>query len=200
MHIKTIDGIGFFFERIIALTLLFFNLTPTLIARPNTLIAEDMATYSTIGSISRNEQLALSFYDINEVPVINVPGPQNGTEDTPLTFNTANGNPISITDGDNDNQSITIAVTNGIFYLSTTSGLTGSGNGSSSLSYSGTLADINTALNNSYFISPFNYNGSASVAITTDDGTGGIDAETIGITIAAVNDPPLIRLCPVQQK
>ncbi len=79
----------------------------------------------------------------------------------------------------------------GHFTLSTTSGLSGSGNGTASLSYSGTLTSINNALNGSSFKGTENYTGSASVTIAANDGSGGTDSETINITVTGVNDPPV---------
>ncbi|MBN1416061.1 MAG: hypothetical protein JW973_13250, partial [Bacteroidales bacterium] len=128
----------------------------------------------------------------NDNPVITVPEDQTVAEDVNLVFNVANSNLISISDADNDNQSITITVTNGTFTLSTTTGLTGSGSGTASLSYIGTLVNINAALNNAYFKGTLNFTGSASVSIASDDGNGGTDSESIPITVTEVNDPPVI--------
>ncbi len=125
--------------------------------------------------------------------MITVPGAQSVAEDVSLVFNNANGNLISIADPDNTSLSFTVNVSNGTFTLSTLSGLTGSGNGGNSLSYSGTLVSINNALTGASFKGTENYYGSASVTIAADDGSGGTDSENINITVNAVNDAPVLN-------
>jgi hypothetical protein len=62
----------------------------------------------------------------------------------------------------------------------------------------GTLVDINAALNGLTFDPTTNYNGPASLAVTLSDqgntGSGGTltDSDTIGITINPVNDAPVL--------
>src|SRR5205085_3695555 len=82
--------------------------------------------------------------------------------------------------------------------LNGTTGLTGvTGDGTSTVSFSGTSADINTALNGLSYAPTGNYNGSDTLTITTNDnghtGSGGAlqDQDTVAITINAVNDAPV---------
>ncbi len=121
-----------------------------------------------------------------------MPGAQTVTEDANLVFNTTNSNRISIADPENNNQTVTISSTNGTFTLSTLSGLSGSGNGTGALAYSGTLTNINAALNNAYYLGNLNYNGSAAVSVSTDDGNGGTDSKTINISVTPDNDHPVL--------
>src|SRR5204863_4225551 len=64
--------------------------------------------------------------------------------------------------------------------------------------FTGTLASINAALNGLTFAPTSNYNGPATVQITTDDqgnsGAGGTlsDTDTVNITINPVNDVPTV--------
>jgi hypothetical protein len=64
--------------------------------------------------------------------------------------------------------------------------------------FTGTVANINAALNGLVFAPTADYNGAASVQITTDDqgshGIGGplTDTDTIAITINPVNDAPVL--------
>ena len=66
-----------------------------------------------------------------------------------LTFSALNGNPLSLTDVDvrTDSMLLTINISAGTVNLSTLAGLSGSGDGTGSLSYTGTLTALNTALN-----------------------------------------------------
>lgn len=70
------------------------------------------------------------------------------------------------------------------------------GNGTDSMTFTGTMASVNAALNGMSFMPPANYNGPASISITTNDlgnsGFGGplSDSDTINVTITPVNDKP----------
>ena len=137
---------------------------------------------------------------INDAPVVSVPdaaaNPQSTDEDIPLTF--AAANLISIGDVDGDDQAVTITVIGGFFDLSGTAGLTGlSGDGTDALSFGGSLADINAALANATFTPDAEFSGTASVEVTTNDGTA-IDTETISITVNPVNDTPVNTLPAAQ--
>ena len=127
-------------------------------------------------------------------PVVNAPATQNVERETYLVFNSTNSNLISITDADDDNQTVTITVTNGSFFLEDVTGLTSAsftGTGQQEItagapvSFSGSLDDVNAALSESSFYPTNGYAGPASVQITTDDGTGNTDTKTISITVLA---------------
>ena len=64
------------------------------------------------------------------------------------------------------------------------------------MTFRGTQADINTALNNLSFQPLANFNGAAALAISTNDqGNGGggalVDTDTVAITVLPVNDAPV---------
>ena len=59
------------------------------------------------------------------------------------------------------------------------------------MTFSGTQAAINTALNGLAFAPNANFNGSASIQMVTTDGSL-TDTDNINITVNAVNDPPTI--------
>src|SRR5262249_55402774 len=111
----------------------------------------------------------------------------------------ASGNAISISDVDAGSSSVqvTLAVTNGVLNLAGTSGLTVSGNGTGTVVVTGSLTNINTALNGLTFQPNANYNGSANLTVTTNDqgntGSGGAlsDTDTVAITVNPVNDAPV---------
>src|SRR5262249_31932166 len=90
----------------------------------------------------------------------------------------------------------TLAVTNGVLNLAGTSGLTVAGNGTGTVVVTGSLANINTALNGLTFQPNANYNGGANPTGTTNDqgktGPRGppSDTDTVAITVNAVNDAP----------
>ena len=113
-----------------------------------------------------------------------------------------NGNQISIADVDAGAGSVqvTLTGTNGTLTLAGIAGLTfttGDGTADATMTFTGTVANINTALNGLSFAPTANFNGAASLQITTNDqgntGTGGaqIDTDTVAITVNAVNDAPV---------
>src|SRR6185295_2664883 len=122
------------------------------------------------------------------------------------TFSSANGNAISIADVDagGSNVQVTLAATNGVLTLAGTAGLTVSGNGTGTVTVTGTLTNINTAINGLVFQPTGNFSGSANLTVTTNDqgntGSDGAlgDVDTVAITVNAVNDAP-VNTVPVAQ-
>ena len=117
-------------------------------------------------------------------------------------FNLANGNRIQIADADALSASVqvTLSVSNGVLTLGGTAGLsftTGDGNNDATLVFTGTVANINTALATLTYTPTSNYNGADTLSIVTNDlgnsGTGGArsDSDTVAITVNAVNDAPV---------
>jgi hypothetical protein len=87
---------------------------------------------------------------------------------------------------------VTLTATNGVLSLSGTTGLSfsgGDGTADASMTFTGTITNINTALAGLTFAPTGNYNGAASVQIVTSDqgntGSGGAqsDSDTVNITV-----------------
>ncbi|HSF11045.1 MAG TPA: DUF4347 domain-containing protein [Nitrospirales bacterium] len=113
---------------------------------------------------------------VNDAPVNTVPGAQSTNEDTSLTFSSVNSNQISISDIDAGGNPIevTVSVTNGALSLSGTTGLTftgGDGTADTTMTFRATVTDINTALNGLTYIPTAEYNGGATLTITSVDNT-----------------------------
>ncbi|MEO2109210.1 MAG: hypothetical protein ABGZ36_26700, partial [Actinomycetota bacterium] len=139
---------------------------------------------------------------VNLTPVNSVPGTQTTQIDTALAFTDFRGNLISISDADAGSNmlQVTLAGTNGTVTLinpdpdGALTYSTGDGTEDVSMTFTGTIADINTALQWVVFRPDGDFTGTAGLTITTDDqgyfGTGGAktDADTIDITVAAVPD------------
>jgi parallel beta-helix repeat protein/VCBS repeat-containing protein len=141
----------------------------------------------------------------NDAPVNNVPGTQIGAEDTPLVFSTVTGNRIWTSDSDVGPGllEVTLTATQGTLTLAGGTGLTftvGTGTGEATMTFTGTLADINAALDGLSFAPTPGYSGLASLSIASNDlggsGAGGPQgaSDTIDITVVAVNDAPTIDL------
>ena len=138
----------------------------------------------------------------NVAPVNTVPAGQTVNEDTALVFSSANGNAITVSDADAGTinaMQVTLSVTNGVLTLGGVAGLSFSSgaNGSATMTFTGTIASINTALNGLRFDPTADFNGAATLTLDTNDqgntGAGGAqsDNDTVAITVNAVNDAPI---------
>src|SRR6185312_9644255 len=164
-----------------------------------TVTTSDLGNTGSGGAQTDIDTVAITVNAVNDAPVNAVPAAQTMNEDGTLTFSSANGNAISIADVDagSGNVQVTLAVTNGVLTLAGISGLTVSGNGTGTVTVTGTLANINTALNGLVFAPTGNFNGSANLTVTTNDqgntGSGGAqtDIDTVAITVNAINDAPV---------
>ena len=149
----------------------------------------------------------------NAAPVNTVPATQNTAIDTPLVFGTANGNLISVADTDDGSVEVTLTATNGTLTLNGTTGLAfsnGDGSADPTMTFSGTLADVNAALDGLQFDPTAAFEGFATLQITTTDFAAGggspktdIDAVTIevgDVNTAPVNSvPSTLTLDPIVQ-
>lgn len=92
---------------------------------------------------------------------------------------------ISISDFDGETQTVVLTVTNGTISLNGIAGLTfttGDGTNDASMTFSGTVADINTALNNLTFTPTANFRATATLQLQTTDGTSTSD-NTLNIDV-----------------
>ena len=148
------------------------------------------------------DSVTINVAAVNDAPVNGVPGAQGVNEEATLTFSTGNGNAISISDVDvgAGNETVTLSVAGGLLSLSGTTGLAftaGDGAADSTMTFSGTVAAINAALNGLTYTGNLNFAGADTLNITTNDGgntgSGGAQSDADGITInvAAVNDAPV---------
>jgi Ca2+-binding RTX toxin-like protein len=156
--------------------------------------------------LTATNTINITIQSVNDSPVNQVPGNLTTEEDKPIVFSQANGNLISISDvdaGSNPVQ-VTLVVTNGTLSLSGVTGLSfsnGNGNGldNATMTFSGTVADINTALAGMTFKPTPNSSIPATIEITTDDlgnsgGTSTPDKDIIEISVTTSNDPPVHTL------
>lgn len=113
-------------------------------------------------------------------------------EDTVLVFSTGNDNAISVYDADTGVLTVTLTATHGVLTLSGVAGLSfsaGDGSGDATMTFSGTQATINAALDGMSFTPDAEYSGQASVKVATSDGAT-TSSETIDISVAPVDDAP----------
>src|SRR5205085_7819006 len=126
--------------------------------------SDDLGHSGSGGALTDSDTVAITVNAVNDAPVHSVPGPQSTNEDTSLVFSSGNGNAITVTDLDAGTSpvQVTLAATNGTITLSQTTGLSftaGDGAADGSMTFSGTLANINAALNGLAFAPVTNFNG-----------------------------------------
>jgi hypothetical protein len=156
------------------------------------------------GPLSATTSATISIAAVNDAPVNGAPGAQVTNANTPIVFSGANAISLSDVDASGGTEQLTLSVAHGTLSLSSTTGLTpvSGANGSASMSYRGTLANLNAALNGMTYIPANNYSGADTLSITSNDqgstGSGGalISATTVGITVNAPAPPPVVVVPP----
>ena len=145
-------------------------------------------TFSNRGTVTYSNVEAV--FPTNQVPVNMVPGAQTTNQGTPLVFSSANSNAITVADPDADGgiEQVTLTIPNGTLTLGSVAGLaTGSGNGTGSIALTGTIAQLNAALNGLTFTPAATANGTSLLTITTNDlgntGSGGAQSATSTVAI-----------------
>src|SRR5262249_42044612 len=102
---------------------------------------------------------------VNETPINTVPPAQTTNEDIDLVFSAANGNAIPISDADIGaaGATVTLSVLHGVLTLgSIPAGLsfgTGDGTADATMTFTGSVSDINTALNGLLYHPNANFQG-----------------------------------------
>ncbi|ERM80577.1 hypothetical protein P872_12685, partial [Rhodonellum psychrophilum GCM71 = DSM 17998] len=159
---------------------------------------DDQGNTGSGGSKTDAADLTLIVTAVNDAPVNAVPGDQQVDQNASLTFSLGNANQVSISDVDagGGTVEVSLSATNGVLTLAGVTGLTfttGDGTADGSMTFRGSIANINTAISTLTFYPTSNYNGLASVTITTSDlglnGSGGAqtDSDMILITVNAIN-------------
>ncbi len=170
-----------------------------------TMTVDDQGNTGAGGALSDNDTFDIEVTSVNSAPVHTVPADRTVAEDTNVTFSAAGGTRIAVADSDAGSSPVKVTLTaaNGTLTLGGTAGLvftTGDGSLDVSMTFRGTLASVNAALDGLQFTPTADVAGAASVTITTDDegntGTGGAKTatDTVGITLTAVNDAPVNRM------
>ena len=140
-------------------------------------------------------EAALANYDGLLVATTNVvPGAQTVAEDNTLTF----ANTISVTTTAT-NVNVQISIAHGSLTLSGTAGLAftvGDGTSDPAMTFSGTTANVNNALNGLVYRPTANYSGADTLTIVSNDTTtpGNTDTDTVGITVTPNATAPVLTL------
>ncbi|EHR72505.1 hypothetical protein BurJ1DRAFT_3700 [Burkholderiales bacterium JOSHI_001] len=154
------------------------------------------------GGLSASGSVALTVQAVNDAPQITLPATPSLPEDGTLAFGSgATRITLADVDAGSATLSLHLVASQGTLSLASTAGLVlglGSGTNDAELRVSGTLADLQAALDGLSFQAAPDFNGSASLALTLDDGgasgAGGAQQATalLAINVTPVNDAPRI--------
>ena len=147
--------------------------------------------------------VTLNVNGVNDAPMNHVPGAQNTATNTAVIFSVGNVNDISVSDIDAGGAIIqmTLSAPDGNLTLNGTAGLTflsGTVNGDSTIIFTGTIANINTALDGLRFDPTFAFTGSTMINVLTDDlgssGAGGqlTANDNIIVNVSFTNAAPVL--------
>ena len=134
------------------------------------------------------DTVAITVTSVNDAPVNTVPGAQTVNEDTALSIAG-----VSVNDVDGNLSTTRLTVGNGTVNVSLAGGATISAgaNSSSTLTLSGTQAQINLALASISYQGNLNYNGADTLTVVSTDANAVVDTDTVAITVTSVNDAPV---------
>ncbi|MEC4985879.1 MAG: Ig-like domain-containing protein, partial [Oscillatoria sp. PMC 1076.18] len=167
------------------------------------IFANDLGNNGAGGPLSDSEVIEITVNAVNDAPVNLFNGESidettlpefTVTETDPtVVFSSENGNQLSISDVDaaSDPVTVTLSTQNGILDLGgdTTGLVSFGGDGTNQISLTGTVEEINTALDNLSYTPNADFSGEDTLTITTNDlgnnGTGGAlsDTDAIAITV-----------------
>ena len=140
--------------------------------------------------------VSLTVGGANQAPVVNVPGSQVVFRNTDLVIQSG----LSIRDADAGTSpiAVTLSAASGNLTLSTTTNLTVSGNGSQTVTLTGSVSNINAALTNLlYRPVSAGFTGSDQITIAVNDngntGSGGAQTANGAINVNVSNGPVLVQ-------
>ena len=158
------------------------------------------------GALTASAPTIIDIAAVNDAPVATVPaGPYSVLEQTGLNLKNT-GLSVSDVDGGTGSETVTLSVTEGTLTVAAgTSGAGVSGNGTSSVTITGTTAQIDALLNTdassavSYIDNTDNPSASATLTLAINDNgnTGGAAqsaSSSVAINITAVNDAPTVSV------
>ncbi|MBI1310969.1 tandem-95 repeat protein [bacterium] len=180
-----------------------------------TVSVNDLGNTGSGGAKTASGAIAISVSAVNDAPVNSLQMATASVEEDapmgPLVFSTGNSNLISVSDVDvltAQLVQVMLSVNHGTLSLNGTSGLSfsfsdangtgaGTGSGNASMTFRGTLADINAALDGLDYTPAPDFSGNDTLTVTSNDlgqnGSGGAktDTDTLMISVSGVNDTPV---------
>lgn len=168
----------------------------------NTVTGRTISVTVNDGALASNTAVTtVAVTAVNDAPVNTLPASGWATsEDTSVSLT---GLSVADLDAAGGTMTVTLGVSSGTITATSGGSVTVTGSGTATLTLTGTLANINAYLASAsapIYVPVADANGSVTLTMTTSDGgntgTGGTltDVDTRTISIAAVNDPPILDL------
>jgi YVTN family beta-propeller protein len=139
--------------------------------------------------------VTLTVTAVNDAPVNAVPGPQQTPKNTSRVFSTGNNNLISISDADAGGSTVQVQLVSSNGATTTLFGTmpgslsfsVGDGTADATMTFTGSIANVNTALNGLSFNPTSIFTGAATLQVVTSDlgstGSGGTRTNSDTVTI-----------------
>jgi VCBS repeat-containing protein len=165
-------------------------------SRTLTVSINDNGNAGSGGAQTDTKTVALIIAAVNDAPIVTAPGSIPVTEDAATALT---GISFWDVDAGSSNVTVTLSIAAGTLAAASGAGVTVSGTGSA-LTLTGSIASINAfiAASNVSYTSDANGTGSRELTVSIEDGgnsgSGGAqtDTKTVALTIAAVNDAPVV--------
>ncbi len=166
-------------------------------------------TYQPTTGFAGSDTLSITVVDSNDnksgfasvpitvnalAPTITAPASASLNENATLPFASSHGNGISVSDANPGVDSLALSVSHGTLTLASTTGLTitAGSNGSASITVSGTVTNLNAALNGVTYQPTSNYSGPDTLAISlTDTGDNKSAAANVSLSIVGLAPPTI---------
>lgn len=177
-----------------------------------TIVVDDQGHHGDQPAKTDSQTIAIDVLPVNDPPVLVVPGVQTLGTSASLIFSPANGNPITVDEPadkpypsftDQVEVALTLDDASGQLNLSASSGvtITDGAEGTAAMTFRGTLAKANAALNGlRYTPSAANLDRTVILTVNVDDLDNGqnnplrVVSDQIPINVSAVNDPAWITV------
>src|SRR5438552_1451026 len=132
--------------------------------------------------------VAITVLAVDDAPVNTVPGAQVVNEDTALALGG-----VSVTDVDGNRSTVQMGLASGwgTVVCSAKSTISAGGNGTNSLTLSGSQVDINATLASLAYQGTLNYNGRSGERRVGKESRAGREADPVKIEVLAVDDAPV---------
>ena len=126
-------------------------------------------------------------------PTITAPASASLTENSSVTFSGSSAISVADASAGSNADTVTLTVSDGTLTLGSTSGLSSySGNGSDSVTLSGTVAELNSALSGTVYKPNSGFTGSDSLKISISDPGDSLSASaTVSLTVTAASAPTI---------
>ncbi|MDP5254635.1 Ig-like domain-containing protein, partial [Vibrio sp. HB161653] len=144
----------------------------------------------TSGGVTETATVYVDVINQNVNPQITLPVDLSVAEEQTIVFSSTNTNAISVNDLNGDLLTVTLSTSDGVVSLSQLTGLTllaGTGTNDSSVTFSGSISDINAALEGLSLTPNADFFGQTSLAIEVSDGELTVN-DSVGLTYSGVTD------------